>query len=349
MMASGFPGKRVDAQRAGITITAFMDEVDSKPFTAPGDRVLMRRLTIGIAALFVFTAAFTRLDLLYSHKFFDVTGRAQWIWAQTRISSGVPVAFFATRDFDLPADRYFTRIKIAGDPQYTLYFNGREVGGRRQGEEVALDVFDVSSMARTGRNRIVVAMRSANGVGGLIASVDIAPEYQNMLVTGSDWRIIRRWRDDLPLRDPSRIWWSSPMLLGSPPARRWNFLSRRAGTFSPPIHRLLSARQISRINAALPVIDIKGGVAVAGSRPMDGTVFDFGPTAGRPRLTNGFEGAVRAVKVRFANDRSELLTIEGGVDSFVFAAGERTIIDPQERHFRYAMVYGGNAAVDLAQ
>jgi hypothetical protein len=313
------------------------------------DRTLIRRFTLGAAALFLFTAAFTRLDLLYSHKFFDVTGRAQWIWTQTRLSSGVPVAYFATRDFDLPANRYFTRIKIAGDPQYTLYFNGREVGGRWQGAKVALDVYDVSSMARTGRNRIVVAVRSANGVGGLIASVDIAPEYQNMLVTGSDWRIVQRWRDDLPLRDPPRTWSSSPMVLGAPPIGRWNFLSRRAGTFTLPIHRLITARQVSRMNVALPVIDIKGGVAVAGSRPMEGIVFDFGPTSGRPRLTNGFEGATRAVKVRFANDRSELLTIEGGVDSFVFAAGERTIVDPQERHFRYAMVYGGNAAVDLVQ
>jgi hypothetical protein len=327
-----------------------MKTFDSKPFAiSPGDRALMRRLTIGVAALFVLTAAFTRLDLLYSHKFFDVTGRAQWIWAQTRVSSGVPVAFFATRDFDLPGNRYFTRIKIAGDPQYTLYFNGREVGGRRQGAEVALDVYDVSPLARTGRNRIVVAMRSANGVGGLIASVDIAAEYQNMLITGSEWRIVRRWRDDLPLRDPPRTLWSSPVLLGAPPARRWNFLSRRPGAVSPPIHRLLVARQASRIRTALPVIEIKGGVAVAGSTPMEATVFDFGPTAGRPRLTNGFEGATRAVKVRFANDRSELLSIEGGVDSFVFAAGERTIIDPLERHFRYAMVYGGNATVDLVQ
>src|SRR5438105_2845877 len=110
IIASGLPGKRVDAQRAGITITAFMDVTDSNRHTADrgprtaisaGDRVLIRRLSIAIAALFVFTAAFTRLDLLYSHKFFDVTGHAQWIWAQTRISSGVPVAFFASRDFEL--------------------------------------------------------------------------------------------------------------------------------------------------------------------------------------------------------------------------------------------------------
>lgn len=46
----------------------------------------MRRLTIGIALLFAFVAAFTRLDLLYSHRFFDVTGRAQWIWDNHRLA-----------------------------------------------------------------------------------------------------------------------------------------------------------------------------------------------------------------------------------------------------------------------
>jgi hypothetical protein len=313
------------------------------------DRRLMRRLAIATFGLLLLTAAFHRLNLLYSHKFFDATGRAQWIWAQHRVSSNVPVAFFATRDFDLPKNRYFTRVKIASDPQYTLYFNGREVGGRRTADDMALDVYDVSTLARDGRNRIVVAVRSANGVGGLLASVDITPEYQNMVPSGSEWTIVRRWSDDLPLRDAPRNWRSTPMLLGRPPARRWNFLSARPGKFTPPVHRIVAARQIFRVHTALPVIDILGGVAVVGSRPMEATVFDFGSVAGRLRLSNGFDGLTRAVKVRFANDRAEFQTIEGSVESFVFAAGERTIVDPQERHFRYAMVYGGNAALDVVQ
>ena len=151
----------------------------------------MGRLAIATLGLFLFIAAFHRLNLLYSHKFFDVTGRAQWIWPQLRVAANVPVAFFATRDFDLPKNRYFTRIKIAGDPQYTLYFNGREVGGRRTADDMALDVYDVSTLARDGRNRIVVAVRSANGVGGLLASVDITPEYQNMVPSGSDAAVSR--------------------------------------------------------------------------------------------------------------------------------------------------------------
>src|ERR1700680_2877829 len=103
IIASGLPGKRVDAQRAGIRMTALMSPADSSnsrtadrgPRTAisPEDRRLIRRLSLAVATLFVFTAAFTRLDLMYSHKFFDVTGRAQWIWAPTLISSGVPIAF----------------------------------------------------------------------------------------------------------------------------------------------------------------------------------------------------------------------------------------------------------------
>src|SRR5947209_12428946 len=110
MSASGLPGNRVDAQRTGIRITADMNERDHN---------LMRRLTIALLALLGLVAAYSKLDLLYSHKFFDNTGRAQWIWAQQQLSRGVPVAFFATRNFDLPPNRQFTRIKVFGDPEYT--------------------------------------------------------------------------------------------------------------------------------------------------------------------------------------------------------------------------------------
>ena len=179
----------------------------------PAERQLVRRLTIVLLALFAGVAAYSRLDLLYSHKFFDITGRAEWIWAQHQLSRETPVAFFATRNFDLPPNRQFTRIKIFGDPEYTLYFNGREIGGRRVGEESALDVYDVSKLARDRGNRIVVAARSPNGVGGVIASVDVSDEYQNVVPTGSGWAIVRRWRDDLIVRDPPYSWMSSTILM----------------------------------------------------------------------------------------------------------------------------------------
>ena len=314
---------------------------------SPEDRRLVRLFTIGAAAIFLLVAAFTRLDALYGHKFFDVTGRAQWIWSRHQLSRGNPVAFFATRTFDLPPNRQFTRVKILGDPEYTLYFNGREVGGRRVGEEHALDVFDVSTLARDRANRMVVAVRSPNGVGGLIAAVDVAPEFQNLAPTGADWKIVRQWSPAILLNDPSGSA-SAPMLLGSPPARRWNYLGRRAGVPTRAIDVIVSPRDRWNVKTALPDIAVIGGVAVTASRATRATVFDFGPVTGRARLTlNDDSGVAHNVNVRFSNSPADLKAIEGSVEPFVFAARERTIIDPEKREFRYVMVYGSEATVDV--
>src|ERR1051326_6780326 len=89
IIASGLPGNREEAQRAGITIAARMTSSDSND---------LRRWTIVLILGFLFVAAFTQLNAVYGHKFFDVTGRAQWIWPRVEKSSEIPVAFFATRD-----------------------------------------------------------------------------------------------------------------------------------------------------------------------------------------------------------------------------------------------------------
>ena len=308
----------------------------------------MRRLTIGAIAIFALVAGFTRLHALYGHKFFDVTGRAQWIWPHHQLSRGDPVAFFATRTFDLPPNRSFTRIKILGDPEYTLYFNGTEIGGRRVGEEHALDVFDVSTLAHDQANRIVVAVRSPNGVGGLIVALDVAPEFQNLAPTGSDWKIVREWSPALLIRDPVRPAPLEPMLLGSPPARRWNYLGRQAGVPAAGIQKAVAPLNRWDVKTALPGIEVVGGVAVSASRATPATVFDFGPVTGRARLTLNYDsGVAHNVNVRFANSRADLQSIEGSVDPFVFAARERTIVDPEKREFRYVMVYGSEATVEV--
>ncbi len=311
----------------------------------------MRRLAIAVLAIFAFVAAYDRLYLLYGHKFFDVTGRAQWIWARHQISRGIPVAFFATHNFDLPPNRQFARIKIAGDPEYTLYFNGSQVGGRRMGEETRLDVYDVSKLARDRGNRVVIAARSANGVGGIIASIDVTEEYKNVEPTGSAWNIVRGWRDDLLLRDPPPELMSSPMPIGRPPIGRWNFPSLTAGVFVSPPQRVLAPAAVFNFKTAIPEVQIRGGIAVVVLRPIAATTYDFGGgITGYPRLTISRDSSVaRAIRVRFANDRSELIAIEGPVEQFVFAPGEKTITDPEQRSFRYAMVYGGQASASVAQ
>ncbi|HJT16780.1 MAG TPA: hypothetical protein VJ853_05310 [Thermoanaerobaculia bacterium] len=312
---------------------------------------MLRRLAILLAAIFGVTFAFSRLDLLYGHKFFDVTGRAEWIWAQHQLSLNVPLAFFATRNFDLPPNRQFTHIKVFGDPEYTLFFNGAQIGARRVGEESAIDVYDVSAFARDRGNRIVIAARSSNGVGGVIASVDVSSEYQNMVPTGGQWAIVREWRNDLLLNDPPPQFMHAPMRIGRPPVGRWNYLSRQPGVAWKPVQRIVSPTSVFRFKTAIPTVEDRSGVLVVVPRPISATVYDFGGgISGRARFTIGYNNGVsRAVDVRFANAPSELRAVEGPIEPFVFAAGERRIIDPQERQFRFVMVYGSDASVEVAQ
>jgi hypothetical protein len=315
------------------------------------DRILIRRLLIIAASIFIVVAAFSRLELLYSHKFFDNTGRAQWIWEKSRLAQGDPVAFFATREFDLPPNRTFTRIKILGDPEYTLYFNDVAVGGRHVSDEnEALDTYDVSSLARDKKNRMVVALRSANGVGGLIAAIDLTQEFGNYVVTGGDWHIVRRWRDDLLVRDPPADQIDGPQLLGRPPARRWNYLTQRMAQPFAPAQRVITPGQSFDFDTALPEIAVIGGTAVTVSKKIHATAYDFGPASGRARFTiHRVSDAPVSLTVRFANNRPELFAEEAEIEQFVFAAGERIIVDEETRNFRYITVYGSGASVDVVQ
>src|SRR5438067_2024873 len=82
-MASGLPGKRVEAQRAGITIAAFMDELIGDRWQLAEETTLNRQpptvnrlIIIALSALLI-TFSISRLYLLYGHKFYDITGRAE--------------------------------------------------------------------------------------------------------------------------------------------------------------------------------------------------------------------------------------------------------------------------------
>lgn len=376
---------------------------------APRDAALLKRLTIVIALGALFLAVFHHLDLVYSHKFFDVTGRADWIWApgdsgaartaarqnrQPGAAAAVgrrvrslghdlkeiaalvpvrdgrfdgalakqtlrdmfkrddrpmgrsdnPVAFFATRDFDLPPNRYYTHVKVIGDPEYTIFFNGREIGGRRVGEDSKLDVYDVSPLARTGRNRIVVAVRSTTATGGLIAAFDLSPEVASYVVTDPSWNIVRTWSPDLLLRDPASV--QKPVLLGEPPTGRWNYLDPQQRPLEVPPSVVVGPRNAFSFVTALPEVRDVSGTTIVSKRPERATAFDFGEIDGRLRITRLYNVQLPAiVKVRFANAPEELRPIEGMIRPFVFAPGEATVTDTEVRHFRFASVYGRPVAV----
>ena len=328
IIASGLPGNREEAQRAGITIAARMaGSLDRK------DSNEIRRWTVAIVVAFLIFAAFTQLNAIYSHKFYDVTGHAMWIWPRVEVSSEIPVAFFAARDFDLPKSRYYTHIKVAADPEYTLYLNGRELASLRMTDASALDLYDVSSLVRDGRNRIVIAVRSVKGVGGLIASVDIAPETENFVVTDRTWRVSRTWDPRLLARDVAGM--QTPIEIGEPPVGRWNYLQPRSAAIAPEAITVLHPVASFQAITSLPEVKIVSGTAIASTRRVRAFGYDFGWTDGQ------------VIEIRYANAKEELMMLEAKVLPVVFAPGESSVVDPEPRHFRWIGVYGRPARAEV--
>jgi hypothetical protein len=304
-----------------------------------------------VGLLFLLAVGFTTLNRFYARKFLGTATRnAQWIWAAHRMSSRTPVVFFAARDFELPPTRRYTHVKIYGDPEYTLYFNGKEIASRRTGQDRRMDLYDVSTLAKDGRNRIVVAVRSTYGIGGLILGVDIEPEKENFVVSDADWKIFRVWRGELPHGDPAGVLAEPPRILGEPPFGRWNFLGVIRRPFSEPVRRVLKPAESVAVRAIVPTVREVFGVYVAGSEELRARAFDFGPTQGRARITLDRDTNVpRVINLRFANQPEELTLAEPVARSFVFAPGERTVTDPGVESFRYVLVLSPRATAEVAQ
>src|SRR2546423_6154342 len=337
MSVSGLPGKREEAQRAGITIAARMNAGDSNE---------IRRWTIVLALAFLFIAAFATLNAVYGHKFFDVTGHAKWIWPRVEMSSEIPVAFFAARDIDLPPTRYYTHVKIAADPEYTLYLNGRELASTHADDASALDVYDVSALVHDGRNRIVVAVRSVKGVGGLIVAVDLAPETENYVVSDRTWKISRVWSPALLQHDVAGM--EVPVEIGEPPIGRWNYLQPRSVPIASGAIAIAEPRDFFRAKTRLPEIRVVSGTAIGSTRPTRVFGYDFGWLDGRARIIRDRDiNVCQVIEIRYANAKEELLAVEGKTQPIVFASGEMTFVDPETRHFRWIGVYGRPARAEV--
>lgn len=312
------------------------------------DRDLMKRLGLVLAFIFVFTAAFSHLAAVYSQKFHDRTAPAQLLWARHPMSANEPVAFFAARDVELPPHRVYARLKLLGDPEYTLYVNGREIAGRLVGEDRALDYYELSEVMQTGRNRIVVAVRAPKGVGAFLAALDLAPETQNWIVSDPQWKIYRRW-DPLILQYDVAGQWEAPAVIGAPPIGRWNFLEiAKRGADAPPAN-VLAAKDSFEFVGLLPTIRTQAGISVAGSERARATAFEFGQaTKGRIRVSQDrARGFSRLVQVRFANDRSELGLLELNPRAIVFAAGETEVTTPEEHTFRYVVAFAPDVKIEV--
>ena len=316
----------------------------------PLRRPFYRRVAfvLGLGCVIVF--AVWRLNLLFGAKFYNPVGPAQWIWAEHEMSREIPVVFFATRDFDLPETRQYTRIKVLGDPEFILYFNGREVGGSRVRRSGEIYLYDVSELARTGSNRMVIAVRSTNGVGGLVAALDTDPEAENVVFTDRRWKIFRRWRPDLLYYDPLDLPWGRPMLLGSPPVGRWNYFEPVNAPAPRSFQRVIVPRASWSFKGSVPIIRVRDGIPIQTVQTTRAQAFDFGFVRGRVRLTINYDNGVsRFVKIRLTNTREETALVDWSLIPFTFAAGENVVVDSETHSFRYVVVYGGQATADVIE
>ncbi|MGH9458288.1 MAG: hypothetical protein ACRD2J_11700 [Thermoanaerobaculia bacterium] len=302
----------------------------------PADpRRFVARSVLLAVALVAATAVIFTFVRFYTAKFERTTGEAAWLWSHNRVAADQPEAFLLARDFDVPPARSYVRIRVAADPQYTLWFNGIEVGGRRS-DGITLDTYDVTAMARERGNRVVIAVRSPRGVGGVLATIDLAPMRQNWIVTDASWRLYREWNESI-IRSGATSAGETPRVLGSPPFGRWNYPEEREGEPYPSRRAFRYPRETIRYASWLPRIEVKSGVAVAGRVPAEATAFDFGSTYGRIAVRVK-PGPLRAIPIRFASER-EQLEEDGLIEALVVGEGETTVVSPQRRGFRYLIVY----------
>jgi hypothetical protein len=306
--------------------------------TAYGVWLRAAGLVLVVTALVAFITAF------YSKKFHLETGPARWIWIDHPLDEKHPIAFFAVRDVDVPPDPPFVRLRVACDADWTLYLNGREIAGGTRAASTPLLELDLTEVARKGEeNRLAVALRSATGVGGFLASIDYAPLRENDVVTDRSWRICRVWSEGV--LNGSVTCDEQPRELGAPPFGRWNYpvpaigrLNRAKGV------EVVEPRSVEDTEIRRREIRILSGVAIESSSEVPARLFDFGPVEARGRIDLNHPGdEVGVVEVRYAGELDETRQL-GDTVAFVFAPGESSVAEPVARKFRYMAVAHPEAA-----
>ena len=228
-----------------------------------------------------------------------------WIWAPGVARSPEPVAFFAVRDFELPAASG-AALEIAADEGYELYLNGRPVGANSYRAGMAIDRYAVGDLLRAGRNRITVALRSTRGAGGLLAAL-VAGD--RTVVTDGEWRIFRRQEPELFDPDATLAIGEAPEVWQRSPTGRWRLRPAEVdharvfeGSGPPPnrfpirarsVHPEAPWKRLRRRQLQLPVRssqvlldwgrEVEGFLSFALQRPPGGRGGDPQAPGGEPR------------------------------------------------------------------
>jgi hypothetical protein len=262
------------------------------------------------------------------------TAAAQWIWKPMNDLDHNPDAFYAVRDFDLPAPPARARLLVTADEEYVVTLNSRPVGAGAFEPGVPLDVYEVGPLLLPGGNRLMVELRSGRGGGGLLASLVDGTTGRQLMGTDGRWRIqpadqlglARGWQ---PIRGgvPAFCW-------GYPPIGRWE--APKAGTARP----LLGAETGPPLPAAsmLPLA-LPPGLS-DGQPPGSPVLYDWGrPVEGYLTLEMPPAKELGMALLFMGEAPPDPLAVRPTAPILVMA-GKRDWMDARPRRFRYALVVG---------
>ena len=147
----------------------------------------------------------------------DELGGAYWIGDFDSSRDGKPSEVgFACR-FEFPFDVPKATLKLRADRAYELFFDRTRLGeGGGEGDDAALEVYDIRGPLAPGPHEIDVIVRHPQGVASLRLGLDAERMGRNCVVTGSGWRAdddAKRIRDRGfdGARHPATLWARPPL------------------------------------------------------------------------------------------------------------------------------------------
>ncbi|MFY9552520.1 MAG: hypothetical protein WAU32_15345 [Thermoanaerobaculia bacterium] len=145
------------------------------------------------------------------------TGRAEWIWYTKHVPEPRPLAFVATRDFELVKAPERALAKLFVDRDHVLYVNGSRAGSGSQRPGDSLALYEVAPLLKPGINRVAIAAASPTGIGGILFSLDVFGMGRNAVVSDD------RWRVDLTPEAVASGARYRPAVWGRPPQYPWRY------------------------------------------------------------------------------------------------------------------------------
>lgn len=254
------------------------------------------------------------------------TGGAQWIWEERGRNNVSPAAFYAARDFDLPAPPARARLLVMADEEYVFSLNGRRVGSGSWTPGAGLDVYEVGPLLLAGGNRAVAELRSGRGVGGFLAALVDGETGEILLATDGAWRIVRQHHLGL-VRGWSPLGAETAFSWGYPPIGRWGV--PEAGREKPLFASLVARPELPRGGKARKVEQRQAGLLFDWGREVTGhLVLDVPP---RDEI---------GPALLFAGAAPPDARKDTPVAAILIPRGARRWMDARPRRFRYVLLLG---------